>query len=74
MFQLLFPLHFTGMLNQVDIEAKVRGGGYMAQAGAIRYAVSMALRSFVPLEMVEQMRLGKSVYVCVFTKKAVRGW
>ncbi|XP_054270594.1 28S ribosomal protein S9, mitochondrial [Macrosteles quadrilineatus] len=45
--QLLFPLHFTGMLNQVDIEAKVRGGGYMAQARAIRYAVSMALRSFV---------------------------
>lgn len=56
--QLLFPLQFSGKLNKVDIEASVRGGGPSTQAGAVRFGISMALRSFVSPEMVEQMRLG----------------
>uniref|UniRef100_A0A1B6M7P8 Small ribosomal subunit protein uS9m n=1 Tax=Graphocephala atropunctata TaxID=36148 RepID=A0A1B6M7P8_9HEMI len=55
--QLLFPLHFSGQLNVVDIEATVRGGGPTGQSGALRFAIAMALRSFVPPAMIEQMRL-----------------
>ncbi|KAG5682130.1 hypothetical protein PVAND_011506 [Polypedilum vanderplanki] len=44
------------MLEKVDIEANVEGGGSSGQAGAIRWGISMALRSFVDSEMVEKMR------------------
>ncbi|KAG8298513.1 37S ribosomal protein S9, mitochondrial [Homalodisca vitripennis] len=54
---LLFPLHFSGKLNTVDVEASVYGGGVTGQSGAIRFGISMALRSFVPPTMVEQMRI-----------------
>lgn len=55
--QILFPLQLTEKLGEVDIEAKVKLGGCMSQAGAIRYAISVALQSFVNMEMVEKMRL-----------------
>ncbi|XP_022911432.1 small ribosomal subunit protein uS9m [Onthophagus taurus] len=55
--QLLFPLIFTNMLNKVDIEAHVEGGGPSGQAGAIRWGLAMGLRSFVEPEMIEKMRL-----------------
>ncbi|CAG2064453.1 unnamed protein product, partial [Timema podura] len=57
LFQLLFPLIFTGLLGAVDIEATVAGGGTSGQAGAIRWGISWGLRSFVDQEMVEKMRL-----------------
>lgn len=60
--KILFPLIFTGMLNKVDIEANVEGGGPAGQAGAVRWGISMALRSFVDEEMVEKMRLGEISY------------
>lgn len=55
----MFPLIFTNMLNQVDIEANVENGGPSGQAGAIRWGISMALRSFVDAETVDRMRYGE---------------
>ncbi|XP_055377444.1 28S ribosomal protein S9, mitochondrial [Condylostylus longicornis] len=55
--QILFPLIFTDMLNKVDIEANVEGGGPSGQAGAIRWGIAMSLRSFVDEETIEKMRL-----------------
>lgn len=56
--QLLFPLHFTQMLEKVDIVADVSGGGFTGQSGAIRYGIAMGLRSFVDEATVEDMRIG----------------
>ncbi|XP_017876838.1 28S ribosomal protein S9, mitochondrial-like isoform X2 [Ceratina calcarata] len=55
--QIIFPLIFTHMNGKIDIEAKVYGGGPSGQAGAIRHAISKALRSFVDEQMIEKMRL-----------------
>ena len=46
-------------MNKVDVDASVDGGGPTGQAGAVRVAVSRALRSFVGKDMLEQMRIGK---------------
>lgn len=56
--QLLFPLHFVGMLGRFDIEGSVEGSGHSAQAGALRLAISRALLSFVSEGQVEKMRQG----------------
>ena len=37
------PLNTTGMLDKVDIDATVVGGGVTGQAGAIRHGISRAL-------------------------------
>lgn len=50
------------MLGKVDIEANVEGGGPSGQAGAIRWGVSMALRSFVDADTIDRMRLGEFAY------------
>lgn len=55
--QLLFPLQFTKMLGLVDVEVKVRGGGSSSQAGAIRYAIASALRSFVEKSVIDDMKI-----------------
>jgi small subunit ribosomal protein S9 len=47
------------MLGKVDVEANVEGGGTSGQAGAIRWGIAMALRSFVDSEMVDKMKYGK---------------
>lgn len=47
------------MLYNVDVVAHVEYGGYMGQAGAIRYGISLGLRSFVDEETNELMRVGK---------------
>lgn len=47
------------MLGKVDVEAHVEGGGYSSQAGAIRWGIATALKSFVDEDMVEKMRLGR---------------
>ena len=52
------PLHFTGKLGVVDIEAKVESGSLSGQAGALRLALSVALQSMVDRQTVEKMRLG----------------
>ncbi|XP_051985495.1 28S ribosomal protein S9, mitochondrial-like [Xyrauchen texanus] len=54
--QLMFPLHFVGMLGRFDIEGSVEGSGHSAQAGALRLAISRALLSFVSEGEVEKMR------------------
>ncbi|KAG9259433.1 28S ribosomal protein S9, mitochondrial [Astyanax mexicanus] len=54
--QLMFPLHFVGMLGRFDVEAHVEGGGRSAQAGALRLAISRALLSFVSSGEMETMR------------------
>ena len=37
------PLELCNLINKVDIEAKVKGGGSFGQAGAIRHGISRAL-------------------------------
>ena len=51
----MFPLQFTKLLGLVDIKAEVCGGGPSGQAGAMRYAIAMGLRSFVDKEMVDDI-------------------
>lgn len=48
------------MLGKVDIEANIEGGGPSGQAGAIRWGISMGIRSFVDPDVVERMRFGKN--------------
>lgn len=48
------------MMNKVDVIANVEGGGPSGQAGAIRWGISMCLRSFVDPETIEKMRIGKT--------------
>ncbi|CAH0545876.1 unnamed protein product [Brassicogethes aeneus] len=55
--QVIFPLLFTNMINKVDIEANVEGGGSSGQAGAIRWGIAWGLRSFLDQETIEKMRL-----------------
>lgn len=55
----MYPLQFTNMLYNVDVVANVEYGGYMGQAGAIRYGISLGLRSFLDDETNELMRVGK---------------
>lgn len=45
------PLQLTDSLNRFDVYAKVRGGGFSGQAGAIRHGISRAL-----LRVDDQMR------------------
>jgi len=54
---LLYPLQFSKMLGLVDVEAEVAEGGPSSQAGAIRYSLSMCLRSFVDKETIGDMKL-----------------
>jgi small subunit ribosomal protein S9 len=56
--QITFPLIFTALLGKVDVKANAYEGGPSGQAGAVRFGLSMALRSFVDDRMVERMRLG----------------
>jgi len=37
------PLDLTGTLGKFDVIAKVHGGGYTGQAGALRHGISRAL-------------------------------
>ncbi|MGI6307310.1 MAG: 30S ribosomal protein S9 [Dethiobacteria bacterium] len=37
------PLEVTGTLHKFDVLAKVEGGGYTGQAGAIRHGIARAL-------------------------------
>lgn len=41
----------------MDVEANVEGGGWASQAGAIRWGISMGVRSFLDDDIIEQMRL-----------------
>lgn len=58
------------MLGKMDVEAYVEGGGYSSQAGAIRWGISMALRSFVSEDMIEKMRLGE-YYCCLSLNSSI---
>lgn len=40
----------------------MEGGGPSGQAGAIRWGISMALRSFVDSDTIDKMRLGEFSY------------
>ncbi len=42
------PLKETATLGKVDVYARVRGGGYMGQAGAIVLGIARALKDFDP--------------------------
>lgn len=53
------------MLDKVDIEAQVEGGGPSGQAGAIRWGISMGLRSFLTPEVIEDMRLGNFCFYII---------
>lgn len=66
MRQLMLPLQMVGMLDTVDVSAEVKFEGVRheiasvspsAHAGAIRLALSRALRSFADENTVETMRL-----------------
>ena len=47
------------MIDKVDIVATAVDGGYMGQAAAIRYGISLGLRSFIDEATIEEMRVGK---------------
>ncbi|XP_048266064.1 28S ribosomal protein S9, mitochondrial isoform X4 [Bombus terrestris] len=55
--QIIFPLIFAEMIDKVDIEATISGGGPTGQAGAVRFGIAWGLQSFVNSEMREKMRL-----------------
>ncbi|XP_053673924.1 28S ribosomal protein S9, mitochondrial [Anopheles nili] len=55
--QILFPVLFTNMQGKVDIFANVSGGGTSSQAGAVRWGIAMALRSFVDMDQIARMRI-----------------
>jgi len=55
--QILYPLQFTKLLGLVDMKVEVEGSGPSGQAGAIRYGLAMALRSFVDKNVVGDMKL-----------------
>ncbi|XP_058837221.1 small ribosomal subunit protein uS9m isoform X2 [Topomyia yanbarensis] len=55
--QVLFPLIFANMVGKVDVSANVEGGGFSGQAGAIRWGIAMALRSFVDADIIDRMRI-----------------
>ncbi|XP_065076322.1 small ribosomal subunit protein uS9m [Ochlerotatus camptorhynchus] len=55
--QVLFPFIFCNMVSKVDVVANVEGGGFSGQAGAIRWGISMGLRSFVDADTVDKMRM-----------------
>ena len=42
----LEPLELTELVEKIDIDVKVKGGGNFGQAGAIRHGISRALISF----------------------------
>lgn len=46
------------MIDKVDIVAHAEDGGKMGQAGAIRFGISLGLRSFVDEATIEDMRVG----------------
>ncbi|VDI64726.1 small subunit ribosomal protein S9 [Mytilus galloprovincialis] len=53
----MFPLELAEKLGQVDVEAKVEGGGQSGQSGAVRLGISRCLVSIVDEETVQKMRL-----------------
>jgi len=55
--QIMYPLQFTKLLGMVDLDITVEGGGVAGQAGAVRYAIIMCLRSFVEKSMVDDMKI-----------------
>jgi len=55
--QIVLPLLVAGLLNKVDVAARVERSSHGGQAGAIRYALSTALTSFVDEDTVERMRI-----------------
>jgi small subunit ribosomal protein S9 len=42
------PLKINGLLGRVQVFAKVHGGGFMGQAGAIKLALARAVRDYDP--------------------------
>jgi small subunit ribosomal protein S9 len=42
------PLKINGLLGRVRVIAKVHGGGFMGQAGAIKLAIARAVRDYDP--------------------------
>ncbi|XP_041984976.1 28S ribosomal protein S9, mitochondrial [Aricia agestis] len=55
--QVIFPLIFTGLQDQVDVECNIEGGGPSGQSGAIRWGIAWGLRSFVDKQMLESMQV-----------------
>lgn len=55
--QVIFPLIFTNMIEKVDIEATVEGGGPTGQSGAIRWGIAWGLRSFLPPDIIDNMKI-----------------
>uniref|UniRef100_A0A182PPV0 28S ribosomal protein S9, mitochondrial n=1 Tax=Anopheles epiroticus TaxID=199890 RepID=A0A182PPV0_9DIPT len=45
------------MHGKVDVTANVTGGGPSSKAGAVRWGIAMALRSFVDAEQIARMRV-----------------
>jgi len=47
------------MLGKVDVEANLRGGGEMAQAGAMRYGIAHTMIPLVDADIRALIRAGK---------------
>jgi len=54
---IMYPLQFTKLLGLVDVNCIVDSGGSSGQAGAVRYALSMCLRSLVEEETATEMKV-----------------
>ena len=52
----------------MDLDITVKGGGVSAQAGAVRYALSMCLRSFVEKSVVDDMKINGLLTQVIFYK------
>lgn len=53
----MYPLQFTKLLGLVDVDCLVDSGGSSGQAGAIRYALSMCIRSFIEEDTALEMKV-----------------
>ncbi|KAK2579033.1 hypothetical protein KPH14_002826 [Odynerus spinipes] len=45
------------MVEKVDIQASVEGGGPTGQSGAIRWGIAWGLRSFVSSNIIDKMKI-----------------
>ena len=55
------PLTITDTLGKFDVEAKVTGGGFSGQAGAIRHGIARALNEANREEYIDVLKRGRCI-------------
>jgi hypothetical protein len=59
--QLLAPFKIVDSINKYDIHMECNHGGMSCIARAARLAISQALCSFVTIDQIEKLRIGKNI-------------